>query len=78
MNNLNVSGDDVKFEAGDVPHKLSQIPRLGEGIKAEFDLITGRMSWLVIAESFILSAFATAIASYRPDHPVAGGLRFLA
>ena len=36
------------------------------------------MSWLVIAESFIFSAFATAIANYRPDHPVAGGLRFMA
>jgi hypothetical protein len=36
------------------------------------------MSWLVIAESFIFSAFATAIANYRPDHPVIGGLRFLA
>ena len=72
-------GDEViHFDLGDVPHVLAQIARLGEGLKAEFDLITGRMSWLVIAESFIFSAFATAIASYRPDHPVAGGLRFLA
>jgi hypothetical protein len=36
------------------------------------------MSWLVISESFIFSVFATAIANYRPDHPVIGGLRFLA
>jgi hypothetical protein len=72
------SDEFISFEPGDVPHILSQIARLGEGIKAEFDLITGRMSWLVIAESFIFSAFATAIASYRPDHPVVGGLRFLA
>ena len=79
MSNPKPSGDDViSFVPGDVPHILSQIARLGEGLKAEFGLITGRMSWLVIAESFIFSAFATAIASYRPDHPVVGGLRFLA
>jgi hypothetical protein len=79
MSDLRPSGDDVtSFDPGDVPHVLSQIARLGEGLKAEFDLIAGRMSWLVIAESFIFSAFATAIANYRPDHPVVGGLRFLA
>jgi hypothetical protein len=71
-------GDNViSFEPGDVPYVLLQIARLGDGLKAEFDLITGRMSWLVISESFVFSAFATVIASYRPDHPVAGGLRFL-
>ena len=31
----------------------------------------------LIAESFIFSAFATATASYRPDHPLAGVLRYL-
>jgi hypothetical protein len=66
------------FETGDIPHVLSQIARLGEGLKAEFDLIAGRMSWLVIAESFIFSAFATATASYRHDHPLAGVLHYLA
>src|SRR5262249_55844875 len=65
-------------EPSDVPHVLAQIARLGEGLKAEFDLITGRMSWLVIAESFIFSAFATVTASYRPDHPLIGVLRYLA
>jgi hypothetical protein len=79
MSNSEPSGNDgICFEPGDVPHVLSQIARLGEGLKAEVDLISGRMSWLVIAESFIFSAFATAIASYRSDHPFAGGLRFLA
>jgi hypothetical protein len=74
-----LSGDAVtSYDAGDVPHVLAQIARLGEGLKAEFDLIAGRMSWLVISESFIFSAFATALASYRPDHPALGGLRFLA
>ena len=79
MNNSSESSSDEasSFEPGDVPHVLSQIARLGEGLKAEFDLIAGRMSWLVIAESFIFSAFATAVANYRPDHPAVGGLRFL-
>jgi hypothetical protein len=78
MSSPEPSGDDViVFEPGDVQHVLSQIARLGEGLKAEFDLIAGRMSWLVISESFIFSAFATAIANYRPDHPAVGGLRFL-
>jgi hypothetical protein len=63
-------GDDViTFDPGNVPHVQPHIARLGEGRKAEFDLIAGRMSWLVISESFLFSAFATAIANYRPDHP---------
>jgi hypothetical protein len=73
-----LDNDVVSFDPGDVPHVLAQIARLGEMLKAEFDLIAGRMSWLVIAESFIFSAFATVIANYRPDHPVVEGLRFLA
>ena len=78
-NNSGPRGDDIlSFEPGDVPHVLAQIARLGEGIKAEFDLLAGRMSWLVIAESFIFSAFATVTASYRPDHPAIGVLRYLA
>jgi hypothetical protein len=79
MSNPKAPGEEViSFEPGDVPHVLSQIARLGEGLKAEFDLVAGRMSWLVISESFIFSAFATAMASYRPDHPAVNGLRFLA
>ena len=72
-------GDDIIcFQPSDVPHVLAQIARLGEGLKAEFDLLAGRMSWLVIAESFIFSAFATATASYRVDHPRVDVLRYLA
>jgi hypothetical protein len=78
MSNPEAPGNSViTYETGDIPHVLAQIARLGEGLKAEFDLIAGRMSWLIIAESFIFSAFATATASYRPDHPLAGVLRYL-
>jgi hypothetical protein len=75
MSNPNPPG---ALEPADVPHALARIARLGEVLKAEFDLIAARMSWLVIAESFIFSAFATATASYRPDHPLIGVLRYLA
>ena len=71
-------GDVFFFEPADFPYVLMQIARLGEGLKAEFDLIAVRMTWLMISESFIFSAFATAVANYRSDHPVIGGLRFLA
>ena len=67
----------VIFGPADVPNALSQIARLGEMLKAEFDLVAARMSWLVIAESFIFSAFATAVAAYRADHPLVGVLRYL-
>jgi hypothetical protein len=78
MSNPEVLGNpEIPFEPGDIPHVLSQIARLGEGLKAEFDLLAGRMSWLVIAESFIFSAFASATAAYRPDHPLVGVLRYL-
>jgi hypothetical protein len=68
---------DDAFEPGDVPHALAQITRLHEGVQAEFDLIAGRMSWLMIAESFIFSAFAAAISNYRPDHSLARELAYL-
>ena len=70
-------GEDSPFEPGDIPHALAQITRLHEGVKAEFDLIAGRMSWLVIAESFIFSAFATAISNYRQDLRLARELAYL-
>jgi hypothetical protein len=79
MSNPEAPGNTVfAFETGDIPHVLSQIARLREGLKAEFDLIAGRMSWLVIAESVIFSAFATATAYYRVDHPLLVVLRYLA
>ena len=67
----------MPFEPDEVPYALPQIARLQEGVKAEFDLISGRMSWLVVSESFIFSAFATAVANYRPDHSLRGPLLFL-
>jgi hypothetical protein len=78
MSNPELLGESAtSFEAGDIPHVLSQIARLGEAVKAEFDLIAGRMSWLVIAESFFFSAFVTAATNYRPEHWLAPELRYM-
>jgi hypothetical protein len=65
------------FNPDEIPHALAQIARLTEGVKAEFDLIAGRMSWLVIAESFIFGAFAASVSSYRPDHTFSVELLYL-
>ncbi len=77
MSNAELSRDVEPFDSGDIPHALAQIARLHEGVKSEFDLIAGRMSWLVISESFIVSAFVTAISNYRLDHTSAIGLLYL-
>lgn len=78
MNSATLPGaGPAEFEPAEVPNALMQVARLAEGVKWEFDLIASRMSWLVIAESFIFSAFATATANDRPDHPQAAGLGYL-
>jgi hypothetical protein len=77
MNDMDGQETITPFTPDEFPHALAQIARLTEGVKAEFDLIAGRMSWLVIAESFIFGAFAASISNYRPDHQLALGLRYL-
>jgi hypothetical protein len=42
---------------------LAQLNRIGSAEDRELALINGRMSWLVISESFIFSAFTTAVAN---------------
>jgi hypothetical protein len=66
-----------RFDQAEIPYALTQIARLAEGVKSEFDLIAGRMTWLVISESFIFAAFATALSSYRGDHRLAAELLYL-
>ena len=62
-----MSDEPVLDDAG-VGHALSQIGRLGEGIKSQFDLIGVRMTWLVLSESFSFSAFTLTVANYDPAH----------
>ena len=56
------------FEPEDYPHVLTQLNRLGIAVDKELDLINYRMMWIVVAESFIFSGFATAAVNYIPDH----------
>ena len=44
---------------------LTQLTRIGVAIDKELSLMSERMSWLVISESFIFSAFTTAFANHE-------------
>ncbi|MBL8848958.1 MAG: hypothetical protein JNG89_04710 [Planctomycetaceae bacterium] len=44
---------------------LSQLGRLDGAIEKEFTLVSDRMVWMVISESFIFGAFVTAVVNYR-------------
>lgn len=43
----------------------TQLTRIGAAIDKELTLMSERMSWLVISESFIFSAFTGAVANYE-------------
>ena len=58
-------------------HLLVQLQRLDGAIDKEFTLVSERMTWLVVSESFIFSAFAATVANYKPDHKMATALLFL-
>jgi hypothetical protein len=77
MSDLKPPGGEAASAPGDIDRILIQVSRLADGVKSEFDLIAGRMTWLVIGESFIYSAFATSSASYSPDHRFAHSLLYL-
>jgi hypothetical protein len=44
---------------------LAQLARIGLAIDKELTLISERMTWLVISESFIFSAFTLAVANHE-------------
>jgi hypothetical protein len=44
---------------------LTQLARIGVAIDKELTLMSERMSWLVISESFIFSAFTVAVANHE-------------
>lgn len=47
----------------DTGHLLTQIGRVSDAVKVEFDLIGTRMTWLVVSQSFMFATFATAAAN---------------
>lgn len=52
-----------------VPLVLGQVSRLSDAIKAEFDLIAARMTWLLSSQAFLIAAFATSLAAADSPHP---------
>jgi hypothetical protein len=50
---------------GETALLLTQLTRIGVAIDKELTLMSERMSWLVISESFIFSAFTVAFANHE-------------
>jgi hypothetical protein len=59
------SASDPPFaDPGDVPSAIAQLGRIGGAVDKEFTLVSDRMTWMVIAESFIFAAFATSATAW--------------
>jgi hypothetical protein len=56
--------DANKLSTDEAALILTQLTRIGFAIDKELTLMSERMSWLVISESFIFSAFTVAVANY--------------
>jgi len=65
------------FAEVDIPHALTQFGWLADAVRAETDLVGMRLSWLVIGESFIFSAFAVSVSNYDPGHKLAEVLLYI-
>ncbi|MEW6737299.1 MAG: hypothetical protein AB1489_38810 [Acidobacteriota bacterium] len=61
------------FCASEYSVAVAQLARYGDAISKEFTLVNDRMTWLVVAESFIFSAFATSAAYYATS----GSMKYL-
>jgi uncharacterized membrane protein YedE/YeeE len=49
---------------------LAQLQRLDNAVEKEFTLVSDRMTWLVISESFIFGGYASAVNSYDVQAPL--------
>ena len=54
-----------QLTADETTHLLTQLIRMGSAIDKELTLISERMSWFMISESFIFSAFTMAVAHHE-------------
>jgi hypothetical protein len=50
--------------AEETAHLLTQLTRIGSAIDKELTLISERMTWLVVSESFMFSAYTMAVANH--------------
>lgn len=55
------------FLEEEYPLAISQLGRLGGAIDKEFSLVSDRMTWMVISESFIFSAFTSASVNFKGE-----------
>jgi hypothetical protein len=55
--------DPIHQTADEIYQLQTQLTRLGSAIDKELTLISERMSWLVMSESFFFSAFTVAVAN---------------
>lgn len=53
----------MTYSDSELPHVLTQIARLSDAVKAEFDLIGTRMTWLVVSQSFMFATFTAAASN---------------
>jgi hypothetical protein len=65
---IEISDDSHKDERHTII--LAQLARLDGAIEKEFTLVSDRMVWMVISQSFIFGAFTTAIVNYADDKPL--------
>jgi hypothetical protein len=49
---------------------LTQLSRLDGAIEKEFTLVSDRMTWMMISESFIFGTFTAAVVHFNPTHPL--------
>jgi hypothetical protein len=57
------------FAESEFQTAVAQLARYDEKIAKEYTLITDRMNWLVVSESFIFTVFAGTIATYENAGP---------
>lgn len=55
--------DPINQTPDETSHLLTQLTRIGAGIDKELTLMSERMLWMNLSESFIFSAFTMAIAN---------------
>jgi hypothetical protein len=67
----------LPFAEAEIVHGLIQLGRLTDAVRAEIDLIGMRLTWLVIAESFLFSAFAVSVPTYDSNRKLAEVLLYI-
>jgi hypothetical protein len=67
----------LPFAEADILYGSTQLGRLTDAVRAEIDLIGMRLTWLVIAESFLFSAFAVSVPTYDPSRNLAEVLLYI-